>query len=781
MTSALQPAPATTLRRVRVRVQGVVQGVGFRPFVHRLAGELGLAGFVHNDARGVELEAEGPAAAVARFLDLLATDAPPLASVDDVDTVDVAPSGALGFTITASAAGVPAALVTPDAATCEDCLAELRTPGDRRFRYPFVNCTNCGPRFTIVRGVPYDRPLTTMAGFAMCAACRAEYEDPGDRRFHAQPNACPACGPQVRLVDDHRRALAVGVDGAGRVDGVDGVDGGMGGTDAGDAVAAAAALLRAGSVVAIKGIGGYHLACRADDAEAVARLRARKHREDKPFALMVGDVAAARRLVVLGAAEEALLSCPARPIVLAERLPEAAVALAVAPGARELGVMLPYSPLHHLLLADAGAPLVLTSGNVSDEPIAYRDEDALERLAPIADAFLVHDRPIHMRTDDSVARVVRGRPTVLRRSRGLVPGPLALPLTCPTPILACGAELKSTFCVAKGARAWVSHHIGDLGNAETLASFHEGVAHFEALFDVAPEVVAHDLHPDYLSTAYARAREDVELVAVQHHHAHLAACLAEHGVTEPAVGAIFDGAGLGPDSTVWGGEILVGDLRTCERVGHLATVRLPGGDRAAREPWRMACSWLVAAGCAGDGVPPTLRGAVSGERWDAVARLAETGFAAPETTSMGRLFDAVAALCGVRAVATYEGQAAIELEALAAPDAQGSYAFGADLDARPLVLAILADLDAGVAVPAVSARFHHAVASATAGACAAAASDSGLDLVALSGGVFQNRLLLTLTAQRLEALGLRVLVPERLPANDGGIAYGQAAVAAAAG
>jgi hydrogenase maturation protein HypF len=756
------PVPAaTTPRRVRVRVLGVVQGVGFRPFVYRLASELGLAGFVHNDARGVELEVEGASDAVGRFLDLLEADAPPLASVDSVDAVDVAASGAVGFTITASVAGAPAALVTPDAATCEDCLGEVRDPGDRRFRYPLINCTNCGPRFTIVKGVPYDRPLTTMAGFTMCGACRAEYDDPGDRRFHAQPNACPACGPQVRLVD-------------GRGDAADAADGA-------DGIAAAAALLHAGSVVAIKGVGGYHLACRADDADAVARLRTRKHREDKPFALMARDVAAARRLVVLDAQEEALLSSPARPVVLAQRLTQAAVAPAVAPGARELGVMLPYSPLHHLLLADVGAPLVLTSGNVSDEPIAYRDADALERLDLIADAFLVHDRPIHMRTDDSVARVVRGRPMVLRRSRGFVPAPVSLPLACAAPILACGAELKSTFCLAQGSRAWLSHHIGDLGNAETLASFREGIAHFERLFDVIPEVVAHDLHPDYLSTSFALGREGVDPVAVQHHHAHLAACLAEHGVTEPAVGAIYDGAGLGPDGTVWGGEILVGDLRGFERAGHLATVRLPGGDRAAREPWRMACAWLVAAGAGGSGVPARLREEVSGDRWEAVARLADTGFAAPETTSMGRLFDAVAALCGVRALATYEGHAAIELEALADPGEQGSYAFGADLDARPLVLAILADLDTGVAVPTISARFHRAVATATADACAAAASRAGLDLVALSGGVFQNRLLLTLTAQRLDALGLRVLVPERLPVNDGGVAYGQAAVAAAAG
>ena len=747
-------ATAARARRVRVRVEGVVQGVGFRPFVHRLAEELGLAGTVRNDARGVEIEAEGPDEAVRALLERLAADAPPLARVESVAAVDVPAVGAAGFMIEASRGGAAAALVSADVATCADCLRELLDPADRRFRYPFVNCTNCGPRFTIVRGVPYDRPLTTMAGFAMCAACRAEYDDPRDRRFHAQPNACPACGPRAVL----------SVDAPGR-----------------DAVAAAAGLLRAGAIVAVKGVGGYHLACRAADAAAVGRLRARKHREDKPFALMAADVAAARALVELGPAEEAELASPARPIVLAPRLAGARVAPAAAPGARELGVMLPYSPLHHLLLADAGEPLVLTSGNVSDEPIAYRDDDAAARLAPIADAILRHDRPIHTRTDDSVVRIVGGRRTILRRSRGEVPGALGLPLDCPAPVLACGAELKSTFCLAKGRRAWVGHHIGDLRNAETLGAFREGVAHFERLFDVVPAVVAHDLHPDYLSTAYALEREGVALAGVQHHHAHLAACLAEHGVTERAVGAIYDGTGLGTDGTVWGGEILVGDLRGFERVAHLSPVRLPGGDRAARQPWRMACAWLVAAGARGDGVPEALRAAVPEDRWDAVERLAERGFAAPVTTSAGRLFDAVAALCGLRTEVTYEGQAAIELEAVADADADGAYALGADLDARPLVLAVRDDVRARVPARTIAMRFHRALAGATAAACAAAASAAGLDVVVLSGGVFQNRLLLADTSGRLEALGLRVLVPAALPANDGGIAFGQAAVAAAKG
>ena len=510
--------------RVRARVEGTVQGVGFRPYVYRLASELGCSGHVLNDAHGVVVEVEADTKSVERFLARLPAEAPPLARIERVAAEPVPVTGETGFAIRASPpGGEPFAAVTADTATCAECLEELFDPADRRHRYPFVNCTNCGPRFTIVRGVPYDRPLTTMAGFTMCPACAAEYENPLDRRFHAQPNACPECGPRARLV----------------------------GSDAEDAVAAAASALRDGAILAVKGVGGYHLACRADDEAAVAALRARKHREDKPFALMAPTVVAARALVALGPAEEDLLVSGARPIVLAPRRPDAPVAAAVAPGAPELGVMLPYSPLHHLLLADVGAPLVLTSGNVSDEPIAYTDDDALERLAPIADGFLVHDRPIQTRTDDSVVRVVDERPLVLRRSRGYVPDSIGLPVTARRHVLACGAELKSTFCVAKGARAWVGHHIGDLQNYETLRSFVAGVAHFEALFAVKPEVVAHDLHPEYLSTKVALERDGVDLVGVQHHHAHLAACLAEHGETGQALGAIYDGTGYGTDGTVW--------------------------------------------------------------------------------------------------------------------------------------------------------------------------------------------------------------------------------------
>ena len=728
MTTAAPP------RRSRIRVEGLVQGVGFRPYVYRLATRMGLDGFVCNDARGVVVEVEGDPAAVARFTDTLPLRAPRLARVDRLVTEDIPCVGAAGFAIVASdAGGVVDAPVAPDVATCDECLRELFDPADRRYRYPFVNCTDCGPRFTIVRGVPYDRPLTTMAGFGMCRACRSEYEDPGDRRYHAQPIACPECGPRLGVAP----AEVVGA-------------------------------LRGGKIVAIKGIGGFHLACRADDEPAVAALRVRKHREERPFALMVRDLAAARELAVLDPSDEQLLAGPARPIVLVPRRAGAPVAAAVAPGVHELGLMLPYSPLHHLLLADLGGiPLVMTSGNVSDEPIAFEDDDARERLAGVADLFVLHDRPIHTRTDDSVVR----RGGVVRRSRGYVPDVLALPVPAARPVLACGAELKSTFCVARGSRSWVSHHIGDLKNFETLRSFERGIAHFEHLFDVQPEVVAHDLHSDYLSTVYALAREGAKHIGVQHHHAHLAACLAEHGLAGPAVGAIYDGAGYGTDGTVWGGELLVGDLIGFSRAGHLAAVPLPGGDAAVREPWRMAIAW---------GAAP--RAEVARERLRAVDRIARAPAGSPLTTSVGRLFDAVAAIAGVRSEVTYEGQAAVALEAACDRHERGAYRIDLvdrdgmlELDPREAIERAAADTD----LPAIAARFHHGLAAATARACALLAERHGIDVVVLSGGVFQNQRLLVETTERLERLHLNVLTPRRLPANDGGISYGQAAVAAA--
>jgi hydrogenase maturation protein HypF len=767
-------------RRVAARVSGTVQGVGFRPFAYRLAEELKLGGFVLNDERGVAVEIEGDPERVGEFLRRLAAEAPSLARVEAIAPTEIEATGERRFHILASErAGEPEALVSPDTATCADCLVELFDPADRRYRYPFVNCTNCGPRFTIVRAVPYDRAATTMAAFEMCAPCRAEYEDPEDRRFHAQPNACPDCGPHARLV---------AADG-GRID------------DAAqpDAIAAAAAMLTGGAIVAVKGIGGYHLACRAADERAVGELRRRKHRGGKPFALIAPDLDVARELVELGPSEERLLSGRERPIVIARRRRGAAVADAVAPGSADLGVMLPHSPLHHLLVADAGEPLVVTSGNLSEEPIAHRDEEALERLGPTADAFLIHDRPIHNSAEDSVVRAIdselRPAPLMIRRSRGYAPESIAMRPPATRPILACGAELKSTFCLARGSRAWVGQHIGDLKSFEALRSFRHGIEHFERLFALVPDLVAHDLHPDYLSTRYALERDGVEHLGVQHHHAHLAACLAEHGVAGAAVGAIYDGSGYGPDGTVWGGEILVGDAASFSRVGMLRPVPLPGGDAAVHEPWRMACAWLATAfEEPTPRLPPGVLGEVAPPGWEAVAALVRTGAASPVTTSVGRLFDAVAALAGLRTRVDHEGQAAMELEGIARPHVCSAYPFdlfeesGAGsggsmlvLDPRETIRAIVADLEAGVAIGDVSARFHNALAAATAAACVAAAQTHGApDDIVLSGGVFQNRLLLTRTAEHLHAAGLRALVPERLPPNDGGISYGQAAAAAAA-
>ncbi|HET7244582.1 MAG TPA: carbamoyltransferase HypF [Streptosporangiaceae bacterium] len=748
--------------RVRrsVRVTGTVQGVGFRPFVYSLATRLGLSGFVGNDAEGVFAEVEGSPAAVGEFLVAVERDAPPLARIDQVVCTNMQPDDSPGFTIAPSAPGAQrTALVSADSAMCADCLAELRDPADRRHAYPFINCTNCGPRFTIVADVPYDRPSTTMAPFAMCEPCAAEYHDPANRRFHAQPVCCPACGPCLSL----RSA-----DGSPR--------------QAGDPLAAAAALLRDGQVLAVKGLGGYHLAVDARSEEAAAALRARKHREDKPFAVMAAGLAEARELGEVDETAATLLASPRRPIVLLPRRP-GTVAAAVAPGNRALGVMLPYTPLHHLLLEAVGGPIVLTSGNLSDEPIAYRDEDAFERLAAIADAFLTHDRAIHIRTDDSVSRVVRGREMLIRRSRGHVPEPVTTAHRFPRPVLACGAELKNTFCLAKDDRAFVSHHIGDLENAATLRSFTEGIEHFGRLFGIEPQVVAYDLHPEYLSTKYALDL-DTDSCGVQHHHAHIASCLADNGHAGPVIGVAFDGTGYGTDGTLWGGEFLVADLAGFERAGHLEPVPMPGGAAAIRQPWRMAAAYLRAVFPGG---PPSGLGVVKrNERnWAAITSMAERGVNAPLSSSAGRLFDAVAALLAVRDAINYEGQAAVELEQLADPRETGSYR-AAISDGPPfriqgasLVQAVTGELTEGAPAPLIAARFHNGIAALIEDGCVLARERYGLDTVALSGGVFQNLLVTERAAARLEARGFRVLLHSRVPCNDGGISLGQAVVAGA--
>jgi len=733
-----------------MRVRGIVQGVGFRPFVYGLAQQLGLSGFVGNDEAGVFAEVEGDPAAVDAFVAGVRERPPSLAVIESITVTAVLPTGCRGFTIAPShAAAGGRTLVSAGTATCAECLTELRDPTDRRYRHPFVNCTNCGPRFTIVRDVPYDRDTTTMAGFAMCDECAAEYHDPGDRRFHAQPICCPACGPTVRLD-----------------------------SSAEEPILGAARRLAAGETLAVKGVGGYHLAVRADDETAVARLRAAKHREDKPFAVMVADLEAVHVLANADAAAEEVLTSRRRPVVLLPRRPEVDVAPSVAPGNRELGLMLPYTPLHHLLLTELGVPLVLTSGNVSDEPIAHRDDDAAERLAPLVDGFLTHDRPIRTRVDDSVVRMARGRPVPVRRARGYAPEPVSLDFTVPRPVLACGAEQKTTIALASGRRAFLSTHIGDLENLATLRAFTDAVEHLGRLFDVVPEVVAHDLHPEYLSTKYALDRDDLEPVGVQHHHAHVASCLAEHGwgPDDGAVlGVAYDGTGFGPDGTIWGGELLLASLRSFRRVGHLEPVGLPGGAAAVRAPWRMAAAWL------GSSVPDLALRRRHDAQWDAVVSLAraETTMA---TSSAGRLFDAVAALVGIRDTTTYEGQAAVELEQRVDPDERASYAVSAGhggvLPAGELVAAVVDDVRAGVDAGRIAARFHHGLADATVRAAAASAGEHGVTTAALSGGVFVNALLLERVRAGLEHAGLRVLVHERVPCTDGGISLGQAAVAA---
>jgi hydrogenase maturation protein HypF len=755
----------------RVIVEGIVQGVGFRPFVYTLAARHALAGWVRNTAQGVEMEVEGEAPAVQAFLDALDERRPPLAHLDRVLAERVAPRGHRGFAIRASRDGDGVQPIAPDVALCDACLREVMDPGDRRCAYPFTNCTHCGPRFTITRAIPYDRPNTTMAAFAMCAACRAEYDDPANRRFHAQPNACPSCGPRLVLVDPRGRALP------------------------GDPLRETRRLLAGGRIVAIKGIGGFHLACDAADGYAVRHLRERKGREAKPLALMVPDLPAAERLAEVSGEERGLLASPARPIVLLRARPGAAIAPSVAPGLGWLGVMLPYSPLHHLLFVDprareAGAPpeprplhaLVMTSGNRSEEPIAVDDADALARLAAIADAFLLHDRPIHVRCDDSVARVAGGAVVPIRRSRGLAPFPLRLPFEA-RPILACGADLKAALCLTRGPYAFMSPHVGDLENDETYASFEQMAERMASLFRVRPEAVAHDLHPGYLSTRYALARDPaLPRIAVQHHHAHVAACLAEHGLAGRLIGVAFDGTGYGTDGRIWGGEFLVAGYADFARAAHLAYVPMPGGERAVREPFRMALAHLHQAGIAWDPDLAPVRVASDAER-RIIAQQIARDVNAPLTSSMGRLIDAVASLLDVRQRASYEAQAAMELEALAAPAADAVYPVTirgehpAVIEPAPLLRAIVGDLTAGAPVALIAARFHATLVGVVAETCARIRRSTGLDRVALSGGVFQNATLLEGAHRALASRGFEVFSPRRVPPNDGGIALGQAAVA----
>ena len=773
------------MARREITVRGIVQGVGFRPFVFGLARDLDLRGTVLNDARGVVIDVEGSDDALAAFQRALVGDAPPLAVVEHVASRDRPPANFPDFHIEHSAAGgARLALVSPDVAPCADCLREMRDPGDRRYRYPFLNCTNCGPRFTIVRDVPYDRANTSMSAFPICGPCRAEYENPLDRRFHAQPTACPECGPSLGWRGDGDRMPR--------------------GTEA---LELAAERLEAGAIVAIKGLGGYHLACDARREDAVAELRRRKRRYAKPLALMVRDLDAARSLCAVDPAAEASLTSPRRPIVLLPRRPGAGVAPSVAPDVPTLGLMLPYTPVHELLLERIGWPLVLTSGNISDEPMAYVDEEALERLAGIADAFLVHDRAIVMRCDDSVVRWTGRRSIMIRRARGYAPQPVFLNPPAERPILALGAHQKNAICLARGSHAFVSHHIGDLDTPEAVAGLEEAVGHYERLFEIEPALVACDLHPEYRSSTLAREiahARGLPLVRVQHHHAHAASVAAEHGIEGPFLGISLDGTGLGTDGTIWGFEFLEVEGARMRRLGRLETVPMPGGEAAVRETWRMACAWLRAAFGELPGLPLAVLERLDRAKWATLERATKAGLNAPLCSSAGRLFDAAAAIAGLRDRADYEGQPAVELEGEADRAGGGrseSWPFelaharledhagyeedaardGFEIRFGPAIRALAEGVAAGMDRAEAAARFHATVVAAIAAGAERACRGRDLRVVALSGGTFQNAIVLEGAIDALTAAGIDVRINQRVSPNDGGIALGQAEVAARAG
>jgi hydrogenase maturation protein HypF len=756
--------------RAQVVVRGIVQGVGFRPFVYRLAQERQLNGWVLNSTQGVVIEVEGPRQRIDGFIAGLKADPPPQAVIEKVETNLLPPVGYSSFIVEASREGDEFVLISPDICICADCLNELRSSQDRRWAYPFINCTNCGPRFTIISDIPYDRPKTTMSAFTMCPPCDEEYHNPADRRFHAQPNACPLCGPRLELASNGTRPAEAPL----RREPIEGIR----------------RLLAEGAIVAVKGLGGFHLACDATNASAVATLRERKQRVDKPFAVMSLDVDTVRRYCQVSEGEAQLLESPARPIVLLRRKPDSPIAAEAAPANNNLGVMLPYTPLHYLLLSDGATPaplaLVMTSGNMSEEPIAIGNQEALERLSPLADYFLLHDRDIYVRCDDSVTRLFRGREAMLRRSRGYAPFPVRLNLELKE-ILACGAELKNTFCLTKGTYAFLSQHIGDMENYETFASYQASVEHFQRLFRVNPQAVAYDLHPDYLATRYALELAELQglrRVPVQHHHAHVVSCMAENGVDGEVIGVALDGTGYGTDGHIWGGEFLLADCRRFRRLGHLKYVPLPGGEAAIKRPYRMAVSHLLSAfGEEALDLPLELWAQIEPPELALVRRMMAAKVNCPLTSSSGRLFDAVSALLGVRGVVNYEGQAAIELEMLAAEGVDEVYdwsppsSYPIIIDPAPVLRGVVSDLRRGVDRAVISAKFHNTIADIIVGVSQAARERTGINRVALSGGVFQNMYLIGRTLDGLESQGFEALIHHQVPANDGGIALGQAVIA----
>jgi hydrogenase maturation protein HypF len=756
------------LERYRVEVNGIVQGVGFRPFVFKLAQGLSLKGVVLNTSGGVVIEAEGTTEELEAFVSRLISDAPPLASIDTISIEKLEPAGYGEFSISSSIPGISLnTLISPDITTCGDCRRELFDPADHRHLYPFINCTNCGPRFTIICGVPYDRGNTTMKDFVMCPVCGAQYREPADRRYHAQPLCCHDCGPELVLTDREGKALT-------------------------DPINKAAELLATGSIIAMKSLGGYHLVCNALDGDAVDELRRRKYRDEKPFALMAGDLDIIRKYCVIDENSVQLLQSAAGPIVLLPKKSASILPKQLAPGNPDLGVMLAYTPVHLLLFSketgkktECPEILVMTSGNKSDEPICYEDEDAFNRLKGIADYFLTNNRPIRTRTDDSVIRNFRGKEYFIRRSRGYVPAPVTidrtiLPADLPS-VLALGGELKNTFCMTKDNRFFVSHHIGDLENIETLQSFEEGIEHYKRLFDIKPTIAAFDMHPAYLSTAYAQTLKDIAMVPVQHHHAHIAACMAENNLTGDVIGVAFDGTGYGEDGNIWGGEFFTGSYVHFQRAAHLQYFRLPGSEAAIREPWRVAASCLHQFGYKLD-----LPGGIAAKKLSLVAEMLEKELNSPLTSSMGRLFEAVAALTGIKTVNRFEGQAAIELEHAAAGKIGSSYCYSMEENGNNCVIGIkgiidgiLADIAAGIQPGAISGRFHGTIVNMVEEVCCRIKREKGLNRVVLSGGVFQNMLLLSECLDRLELQGFKIYIHRKVPTNDGGISLGQAVIAMA--
>jgi len=755
----------TALNLAHISVRGVVQGVGFRPFVYQLAVKHNLCGWVRNTSEDVKIEVEGEGGAIQLFLTGLREKAPPLSRIEAISVTPGHPAGYEKFEILESVAEEGKyQLVSPDIATCPDCLKEIFNPDDRRYRYPFTNCTNCGPRFTIIADIPYDRPNTTMRSFKMCPECQREYDDPLDRRFHAQPNACPICGPQLELVNTAGKKV-----------------------ECDDIINKTAAILKGGKIVAVKGLGGFLLACDATSEKAVERLRRRKNRPAKPLAVMVADLKEARKHCEITAEEETLIKSPGSPIVLLKWKAKSGITKAVAPGLKYLGVMLPYTPLHHLLLRETAIPLVMTSGNLSEEPIARDNDEALKRLNSIADYFLQHNRDIYARYDDSVMTVEDTKPKFVRRARGYAPHPIHLPFTT-RQTLACGAEEKNTFCLTRDNYAFVSQHIGDMENMETLEHFKNTVKLYQQLFRVKPEIIAYDGHPEYLPTKYAvelAEKEGIKPVAVQHHHAHIASCMADNGVDGPAIGVALDGTGYGADGRIWGGEFMVADYKGFKRIAHLEYLPLPGGALAIKKPYRTAIGYMTALGIDPDSQLPPFR-QVDDIELNVIKNQIEKRINTPLTSSMGRLFDAVAAIIGVRGKIEYEAQAAIDLETCAAEadDETQSYPFLVVekddtniIKIRDLLAAIVKDWRDKTPQSVIAGRFHNTIARMILETCQVISAKTGIKAAALSGGVFQNRILLRKTRSMVESAGMRVYTHQQVPCNDGGISLGQAVIA----